>query len=85
MITDFFLSIPAYVLQAVVSILPNGQTVPAEWTAAVFTVWGYVNSFSFIFPVDTLLWCLGVAMTFHLAIFSFHIFMWIVKRIPGIG
>jgi len=85
MITDFFLSLPAYLLQFIVGVLPAGQQVPTEWTSAVFKVWSYINSFSFIFPVDTLLWCLGIAMTFHLAIFTFHAVQWIIRHIPGIG
>jgi len=85
MIFQFLFSIPAYLVQALVSLLPDGGTLPTEWTNAVYTMWGYVNAFSFIVPIDTLLWALGVAVAFHVSIFTFKTFNWIINKIPFIG
>jgi len=85
MISDFILSIPAFLLQAVINFIPNGNGVPAEWTSAVYSIWGYINEFSFIVPVTTLLWALGIALTFHLSIFAFRAIHWIITKIPFIG
>jgi len=85
MILQFLISIPAYLLQMLFLILPDGGTIPTEWINAVYTIWSYINAFSFIVPVDTLLWCLGIAMVFHLAILGFKVFHWIITKIPFVG
>lgn len=85
MIFTFLISIPAYLIQAVVNFLPAGQAVPSEWISAVHSIWSYIEAFSFILPVDVMLWCLGVALGFHLAIFGFKVFHWIITKIPFIG
>jgi len=85
MITGFILSLPAYLILIVVNLLPNGQSVPQEWVSAVYSIWSYANAFSFIVPVDTLLWALGIALTFHISIIGFKIIHWIITKIPFIG
>lgn len=85
MIFSFFFSIPALLLSAILSLLPDGGSVPSVWTSAVYSIWSYVNQFSFVVPVDTLLTCLGIAMVFHLAIFTFRLFHWLITKIPFIG
>jgi len=85
MITDFILTIPASLIRGIINLLPAGGVFPVEWTEAVHDIWQNINAFSFIVPVDTLLWCLGIAMTYHLAIIGFKIFHWIITKIPFIG
>jgi len=85
MIFAFLFSLPALLLSAILSILPEGGTIPTIWTNAVYTIWSYINAFSFIVPVDTLLTCLGIAMVFHIAIFTFRLFHWLITKIPFIG
>lgn len=85
MITSFILSIPAYLLQVLVAILPDGATVPQEWVNAVYQIWSYANAFSFIVPVQTLLWALGIALTFHVGVLTFKIIHWIITKIPFVG
>jgi len=85
MITGFFLSLPAYLLMVVFALFPTGQPAPPEWVSSVYLIWSYIDSFSFIVPVDTLLWCLGVAMVFHLSIFLYHALSWLLKKIPGMN
>jgi len=85
MITDFILSIPAFLLQAVIGVLPTGQTLPTAWVSAVYTIWADINAFSFIVPVQTLLTVLTIALIFHAAVFGFKVFHWIITKIPTIG
>jgi len=85
MITNFLLQIPGYLLNDLLSILPAGGNLPSQWVSGVYAIWGYINAFSFIVPVDTLLLCLGIAMTFHLAILGFRLFHWVITKIPFIG
>jgi len=85
MIVGFLLNIPAYFLQTIIGLLPNGGAMPEEWVSAVFTIWDYIEAFSFIVPVGTLLSVLGLALAFHLAIFTFKVFHWIITKIPFVG
>ena len=85
MIFQYIFSIPALILQTIINLLPEGGTLPTEWTDAVATMWGFVEAFEFLIPIDTLLWCLGIALTFHLGIFAFRVFNWIINKIPFVG
>jgi len=85
MITSFLLSILYGFFNLILSILPAGQAVPAEWVSALYTVWGYINSFSFIVPVTVLLWALVVALAFHLGVFLWRLFHWVITKIPFVG
>jgi len=85
MITGFLLSLPAYLLQAVFTLLPAGAPAAPEWVSSVYLIWSYINSFSFIVPVNTLVFCLGIAIVFHLSIFGFKAIHWIITKIPFIG
>jgi len=83
MITGFLLQIIYAFLNFLVGLLPAGATFPPSWLAAVNTIWGYINSFSFIIPVDVMLYCLGVAFTFHLFVFAWKALHWIYGLIRG--
>jgi len=67
MIVGFFLTILYQVLAFFVGLLPT-TAFPSAVSAAISTIWGYVNALSFLLPVDTLLTVLGLAMVFHGAI-----------------
>jgi len=83
MIIGFLLNIAYNFLTFMVGLLPLGGSIPTEWTSALLAVWGYINAFSFIIPVDTLLLCLGIAMTFHLFIFGWKGLHWLLSLIRG--
>lgn len=85
MIFDWLLSIPAYLLEGIIGLLPAGGTMPTEWVQGVYTVWGDMNAFSFIVPVNTLISVLALALTFHIAVFTFKAVHWIITKIPFIG
>jgi hypothetical protein len=85
MIFTWLFSIPAYLIQAVIDILPNGGAINTEWVNGVYTIWADINAFSFIVPVSTLLSVLAIALTFHLTILGFKLFHWIITKIPFIG
>lgn len=85
MIFEWLLSFPAYLLQSIVGVLPTGGTMPTEWVSGVYTIWGDMNAFSFIVPVNTLLSVLTLALAFHLGIFAFRAFHWIITKIPFVG
>jgi len=85
MLLSFLFSIPAYMAQALLLVLPSSSGFPQQWLDGIATIWSYVNIFSFIVPVQMLVLCLGIAMTFHIVILGFKLFHWFITKIPFIG
>lgn len=85
MIADFLIGLPALLINAILQVLPVGGTVPQDFVTSVYSIWGYVNEFSIVVPVQTLLTVLALAMAFHLGILVFNIIHWIITKIPFIG
>jgi len=83
MIIGFLLNIAYAFVNFLVGLLPVGSAFPATWTAGIYQVWGAINAFSFIVPVNTLVTCLGIAMTFHLFVFAWKGMHWIYSLIRG--
>jgi uncharacterized membrane protein YdfJ with MMPL/SSD domain len=83
MIVTFFLQIAYSFLNFLVGLLPTGGSFPASWTSGIATVWGAVNVFSFIVPVGVLVTALGIAVTFHLFVFSWKFLHWLWSLIRG--
>jgi len=83
MIVGFFLDIIYLFINFLIGFLPVGNTFPTAWTTAIYTVWSYVNVFSFIVPVDMLVTCLAIAMFFHLFVFAWRGMHWIYAMIRG--
>lgn len=79
------MSLPAFFVEAILSFLPSGGSVPTDWVTSLHTIWFYMNTFAFILPMTTILTVFGIAMTFHLAIFAFRFFHWVITKIPFIG
>jgi len=86
MIIGFFLSLFLSILQFVIGLLPAATgtlAFPAAITTAVATIGYYMNAWSYIFPVSTLLSVLVVAFLFHGAVFVWHFFHMIMRYIRG--
>jgi len=67
MITGFFLQVFYAVIAFFVGLLPVSDF-PTQITSAIQAAWYYINSFSYIFPVGTLLTIIGIATIFHAAV-----------------
>jgi len=85
MITAFILSLPAYLIQAVISIFPIGVNPPVEWVNGIYIIWSDIQAFSFINPVGALRNDHFLALIFHGAIFGWHSINWLLKKIPGVS
>jgi len=83
MIFTIILNIINAFISYFIQLLPIGATFPTTWTTGIYTIWSYINAFSFIVPVDTLLYALGIALTFHLFIFGWNFLHWIYGLIRG--
>jgi len=82
MITTFILTIFSSFLNFLVGFLPTGS-IPQGFTDAVSYFFGALNAFSYIFPVSTLFTCLLLYLAFDLAVLLWHLFNWVIKKIPG--
>jgi len=82
MITGFFLQIFYSVIAFFIGLLPV-ISIPADWSNALILIWGYLQSFSFLFPVSTLVSVLSVALTFHLALLSYDLSIKVYHMIRG--
>jgi len=81
MIPGFFLSIFLVMLQFFVNLFPV-VAYPTQITSAVNFIWGYINAVNFLFPVSTLLTILGLALTYHVAVFLWRASNWLYAHIP---
>lgn len=83
MITTFFLSIINSFVGLLLNLLPTGS-LPSGISTAISYFWAIVNSFSYVFPVSTLLAAFLVLLAFDLAVLLWHLLQWILRKIPGV-
>jgi len=82
MITGFFLRIGFVVLQFFVAVLPT-YPFPVGISNAIVTIGGYINAWSYIFPVSSLLAVLTVAMVFHGALLAWRLIHVVGRYLRG--
>jgi len=82
MISSFFLTFFALFLSGLLSLLPSGS-LPLEISASLTSVWGFVNAFSYVIAVDTLLQVVALAIAFDIVVLVWHLIQWIIRKIPG--
>lgn len=82
MITGFFLNIGLTLITYFVNLLPV-RPFPTEIAGAITAIVGYMNAFSFIFPVGTLLTVLGLALTFHLTVILWNFSHLVLRYLRG--
>lgn len=85
MITTYIIFILIYILQFILTpltFLPEA-TADSTFLANLVTFSGYYNSIKSILPADGLAAFLSTAMIVEMAIFTYYLIMWVVKKIPG--
>jgi len=82
MITGFLLRIVLAFIGFAVGLLPV-IAMPSGWIDALSLIWGYLNSFSFLFPMATLTAVLSFAVAFHLALLGYDIALKVYHMIRG--
>jgi len=82
MITTFLLTVLLSFLSLLVGFLPTGS-LPAAVATSVTSLWGYVNAFSYVLALDTLLQVLVLVVAFDITMLLWHIIQWIIRKIPG--
>ena len=85
MITDLLLYIFYWFIRAVILLFPAAGTISSDMDSAFTTITGLYAKINNIFPVDTLLICLGILITIEGYIFSYKLIKWAYNKIPGIN
>jgi len=79
MITGFFLSIVLTILQYFVSWLPD-VSFPSQIVSGIVLFWSYVNLFSMLIPVSTILSVLLLSFTYLAVRLGWDAFHWLLRR-----
>jgi len=82
MITGFFLRIFYVVVSFFVGLLPV-IPLPAAFASAIALFWGYLNQFSYYFPMTTLVSVIGFAVAFHAILLGYDVSLKIYHLIRG--
>jgi len=85
MILSLLFSIIIAVVTAILSILPNGSGFPVEFTQGVRRLWDFIWSFDPFFPVNTLILCVTIAVSFWGFVLIWKIVHWIIRKIPALN
>lgn len=80
MIVGAFLSILLSALTFIVGLLPV-IAFPTQITSAFLTIWGYVNLFSMVIPVGTLVTIIGLSLTYEVTKLLWKLVHWIMRRV----
>lgn len=83
MITSFLLTILNTFLLFIVGFLPTGS-LPLQISTSIVNIWGYVNAFSYVIALDTLIQVVVLAVAFDLVMLLWYLINWILKKIPWI-
>lgn len=82
MITSFLLSILNGFLNMLLQVLPAGA-LPDSIASSFSSVWGYVNAFSYVVAVDTLILVVVLVVAFDLILLGWSFVNWIIRKVPG--
>jgi len=82
MITGFLLSVLYALIAFFIALLP-ATAIPTAALTAIVSLVGFINAYSFLFPVSTLLTVLGVVMTYYITMLVFDTGLWIIHLIRG--
>jgi len=85
MIFSGFVYLGAFILQAIVAVLPTSSGFPPEVASAFTTMAGYVQILNTLLPISTLATVLGLLIAVDVAIFGFKSFKWVISHIPFVG
>jgi len=82
MITTILLTMLFGFLSFLVAFLPVGP-LPTAIATSVASVWGMVNSFSYIIALDTFIQVLLLVIAFDLIVLLWHLIQWAIRKLPG--
>lgn len=85
MITNILLLILNTFLYFIIDLFPDFTGLPTGISTTFTTIQTYFGYLNKLFPIDTLISALAILLTFDIALVSYKIFNWIVKKVRGSG
>jgi len=85
MIFTGFVYLAAYILAAILAVLPYSAGFPTDVQSAFTTMAGYVQILNTLLPISTLATVLAILVSADLAVFAFKTFKWLISHIPFVG
>lgn len=70
-----------YVVTSPLRLLPNAS-LPADLTAAITAINGYITALNPVLPISTILTVVGFVLSIEAFIFTYKVIMWVLKRFP---
>jgi hypothetical protein len=81
MIVDFILGVVSYLIAGVTFLLPTITVFPTSLAADIASLMAYINGWSWLFPVDTLLVVFGILVLLVFVEFLYFTSMYIFSII----
>jgi len=85
MITTAIINLAYYVVNAVLSWLPDGTGYPADVHTAVTFLGSLVGVTDALFPVTTLAQCIGILISVEILIFGYKTIKSFLSHVPFVG
>lgn len=84
MIVTFLLTILFAVISVPLSVLPNSMGLPLDIGNALAYFAVQISSWTFIFPMSTVMTILGYTLLVEFSLWTYHGFIWSYNKIRGI-
>jgi len=78
MIFDFILSVVAFLIRGVANLLPTISVFPTTLAADLASLMAYVNGWSWLFPISTLMTIIAILVIVVLAEFTYFVAMYVL-------
>lgn len=83
MTTAIFLILFFSFFIAVLNYLPVASATTPAFIVAIGTLVGYMKAWNFLFPIIELFICVGIVVTFEIFVWTWHVLLWIIKKVRG--
>lgn len=70
---------------AVLNFLPTADPLPTGFATSIDLIIGYMMSWNFLFPIQELLFCVGIIIGIEISIWLWKAFKWLLHIIRGSG
>jgi len=78
MIFDFMIAVMTFLLNGISSVLPSYTIFPTSLAAQIASFMGYVNGWSWLIPIPTILTIMGILVILVLVEFTYFVAMYVL-------
>jgi len=81
MIFDFMIAVMKFLLDGIAAVLPSYTIFPTSLGAQIASFMGYVNGWSWLIPIPTILTIMGILVILVLVEFTYFVAMYVLGLI----